>query len=67
MAAMDGVPQMLPIDALPDRLGVSQWTVRTWVRQGRIAYTKVGRRLLVKTEDVAALLEENYRAAARQA
>ncbi len=61
------IPQTMPIDVLAERLGVSPWTVRTWLRQGRIPYFKVGRRLLVKTADVTALLEENYRTAPRQA
>jgi excisionase family DNA binding protein len=59
------IPQTLPIDALAARLGVSPWTVRTWLRQGRVPYFKLGRRVLVKTEDVEALLAANYKPATR--
>jgi len=61
------IPQTLPIDALAERLGVSQWTVRTWLRQGRVPFVKIGRRVLVKTDDVEALLAENYKPATRLA
>jgi excisionase family DNA binding protein len=61
------IPQTLPIDAVADRLGVSGWTVRTWLRQGRIPFVKLGRRVLVKVDDVEALLAKNYQPATRPA
>jgi excisionase family DNA binding protein len=61
------IPQTLPIDAVAERLGVSPWTVRTWLRQGRVPFFKIGRRVLIKAEDVEALLDANYKPATRPA
>jgi len=61
------IPQHLTVEAIADRLGVTHWTVRTWLKQGRVSYTKVGRRLLVRAEDVEALLERNHSPARRPA
>ena len=59
------VPRTVAVDALAERLGVSPWTVRTWLRQGRVPYFKLGRRVLVRLDDVDALLARNYHAATR--
>ena len=64
---IERIPQTLPVDAVAERLGVSGWTVRTWLRQGRIPHFKLGRRVLVKVDDVQALLAQSYRPAARPA
>ncbi len=61
------VPQMLAIQTVAERLGVTHWTVRTWLKQGRLGYTKVGRRLLVRADAVEALLEQNNTPASRPA
>jgi excisionase family DNA binding protein len=61
------IPQTMAIDALAERLGVSAWTVRTWLRQGRVSYFKIGRRVLVRTDDVEALLAKNFKPATRPA
>ncbi|MGH8695715.1 MAG: helix-turn-helix domain-containing protein [Burkholderiales bacterium] len=63
---IERIPQMVPVDAVAARLGVSGWTVRTWLRQGRVPFVKFGRRVLVKTDDVEALLAANYKPATRQ-
>ncbi|HZP39797.1 MAG TPA: helix-turn-helix domain-containing protein [Methylomirabilota bacterium] len=65
MGMQTQIPQTLPIDAVAERLGVSPWTVRTWLRQGRVAHFKLGKRVLVKVEDVESLLSQNYRPAVR--
>lgn len=59
------VTQTMNIDTLAARLDVSPWTVRTWLRQGRVPFLKIGRRVLVRVEDVDALLSSSYRAATR--
>jgi excisionase family DNA binding protein len=53
------------IDALAARLGVSHWTIRAWLREGRVPFIRVGRRILVRVEDLEAFLEANYQPAAR--
>ncbi|HXG02444.1 MAG TPA: excisionase family DNA-binding protein [Candidatus Binatia bacterium] len=59
------IPQTLTVDAVAARLGVSSWTVRTWLRQGRVPFVKLGRRVLVKADDVETLLVQNYKPATR--
>lgn len=61
---MTTIPQTLGVDALAERLGVSGWTVRTWIKQGRIPVYKLGRRLLVPVDAVDALMAKNFRPAA---
>jgi excisionase family DNA binding protein len=61
------ITQTIAVDALAVRLGVSPWTVRTWLRQGRVPFFKIGRRVLIKAEDVEALLDANYKPATRPA
>jgi excisionase family DNA binding protein len=61
------IPGTLTIDQLAARLSVSPWTVRTWIRGGRIPIYRLGRRILVKQDDIAALLEQTYHPATRPA
>jgi excisionase family DNA binding protein len=49
------------IDTIAQRLDVSPWTVRTWLRQGKLPYTKIGRRVLVREKDLAKLLKQHYK------
>ncbi|MFQ5932972.1 MAG: helix-turn-helix domain-containing protein [Nitrospiraceae bacterium] len=44
------------VEGTAERLGVSPHTVRAWIRQGRLPYYKLGRRLVVGAEDVEAFL-----------
>jgi excisionase family DNA binding protein len=62
---IDNIPQTMSIDMLADRLGVSSWTVRTWLRQGRVPFVKLGKRVLVRVDDVEALIAQNTRPATR--
>jgi len=59
------IPQTMSIDGLAERLDVSPWTIRSWVRQGKLASFKVGKRVLVKQSDALALLEKGFKPAAR--
>jgi excisionase family DNA binding protein len=49
-------PSPISIPAAADRLGVSLYTVRAWIRSRRIPHLKLGRRVLVDPRDVEALL-----------
>jgi excisionase family DNA binding protein len=59
----DTLPQAMTIEGIAQRWGLSHWTVRTWIREGRIASFKVGRRILVKVDDIEGLMNESYKPA----
>jgi excisionase family DNA binding protein len=55
----------LTVSEAAEQLGVSRFTVRSWLRQRRLAYLKVGRRIVVDRADVEAFLR-GCRVEARQ-
>jgi excisionase family DNA binding protein len=59
------IAQLISVREVAAQLGVSTWTVRTWLRQGRVPFVKLGRRVLLKSDDVEALLAAHYRPARR--
>jgi len=61
MQVLTEIPRTAPIAAVAERLGVSDWTLRTWIRQGRLPYHKLGRRVLLRLDDVERFLEDNLR------
>ncbi len=38
--------------------GISVWTVRAWLSQGRIKRTKIGRRTMVRESELMRFIEE---------
>jgi excisionase family DNA binding protein len=52
------VPQLLPLQAVAKLLCVSQHTVRSWVRKGRLRPVRLCRRLLFDPADVFSLVAE---------
>jgi excisionase family DNA binding protein len=59
--------ETLSIDAVALRFGVSPWTVRTWIRMGRVPHYKVGRRVLISAADIEKLLAQSYKPVPRPA
>jgi excisionase family DNA binding protein len=59
------ISQTVSIAVVASRLGVSPFTIRAWIRQGRVPCVKLGRRVLLRVEDVEQLLKENYKLARR--
>jgi predicted site-specific integrase-resolvase len=54
-------PDLVPIKDFAERLGVSIWTARSWVYQGRISSCKISRSVLIPTTEVSRLICENLR------
>jgi len=53
------VSPLLVSDDIASLLRVSPWTVRRLIRSGQLRATRVGRRYLVRMEDVAAYLADH--------
>ncbi len=51
--------RLLGLEALEERSGVSRHTWRQWVRQRRLPSVRLGRRLLVSTEDYERFIAAN--------
>jgi excisionase family DNA binding protein len=44
---------------LEERTGISRYTWRAWLREGRLPYVKLGRRVAVQERDLEVFLEAN--------
>ncbi|MBI3245887.1 MAG: helix-turn-helix domain-containing protein [Deltaproteobacteria bacterium] len=49
----------LSVEQTAERLGVSPHTIRAWVREQRIAFYRIGRRILFDEADIQALEEKS--------
>lgn len=52
------VPQLLPLAALAKTLSVSEHTIRSWVRKGKLKPVRICRRLLFDPEEVSRFVRE---------
>ena len=52
-------PELLTIKAAATRLGLSVWTIRKWVQNGKIESNKLGTRRLIPAAEVARLIKES--------
>lgn len=57
----DRVTKLLGFKNLQERTGVSQHTWRRWARQGRVPVVRLGRRVLVREDDLDAMLKQAIR------
>lgn len=48
------------LESAAARLGVSIWTLRAWVQQGKIASNKLGGRRLIPTSEIERLITESH-------
>jgi excisionase family DNA binding protein len=46
---------------IAEKIGVSQRTVDNWMSEGRLSYSKVGRKVLFSETDLEDLLKTNHR------
>ncbi len=55
----EGPRNLLDVRAAAERLGVSPFTVRAWLRQRRLEHVKLGRRVLVPESAIRRFVERN--------
>jgi excisionase family DNA binding protein len=55
---VESIPQLLTLMDLAERLRVSQHTVRSWVRKGKLRPVRICRRLLFHPDEVFRFLAE---------
>jgi excisionase family DNA binding protein len=58
-AKIDGWPApLLQIEDTSAILGLSHWTLRRFVRDGRLRAVRIGRRLMIEASEVERFIEE---------
>ena len=61
MADIDNIPQLLTIDQLAERLGVTERYIRRLVYERRVPYRKLGKLIRFADHEIAAWLETTRR------
>lgn len=56
-----GVEGWLGIRPFADRMGVTVWTARAWIRKGRISSCKPGGKILIPATEIDRLFAEGMR------
>lgn len=54
-------PIALSVDDAEALTGVSKWTWRRWAYSGKVASSKLGKRLLIPTSEIHRLMQEGSR------
>lgn len=54
-------PLMLTIKETANKSGLSEYTIRTWVKQGIIPYLLIGRKYLISWDNFCEFLNSNMR------
>lgn len=52
--------KLTPLPDAADRLGLSVWTLRDWIQNGKIASNKLGRRRLIPVSEIERLIKESH-------
>jgi excisionase family DNA binding protein len=54
-----GIEQLLSVEEAARVLGgISKWTLYTWLSQGRLRRTKVGRRTMIRESELSKVIED---------
>ena len=61
MANIDNIPQLITIDQLADRLGVTERYVRRLVAEKRVPYRKLGKLVRFAEHEIATWLDTTRR------
>ncbi len=51
--------KLVDVKTAAERLGVSSFTVRAWIRQRRLAHAKLGRRVLISEDALERFVAQN--------
>ncbi len=52
--------RLLSIVIVAEHLGVSPWTIRVWIKQGKLGSTKLGTRRLVPQSEVMRFVASSF-------
>jgi excisionase family DNA binding protein len=52
--------RLLSIGMVAEHLGVSPWTIRVWIKQGKLGSAKLGTRRLVPQSEVMRFLASSF-------
>jgi excisionase family DNA binding protein len=55
---LDNVPAFVPVSKLSKKTNVPEETIRGWLRTGRLAYVKIGRRVLIPAGEIKRVILE---------
>jgi excisionase family DNA binding protein len=55
----DGSRNLLDVKGAAERLGVSPFTVRAWLRQRRLEHVRLGRRVLIPQSAIRRFIDMN--------
>ena len=53
------VEQLENIESAAKALSLSPWTVRAYIREGKIRSVRIGRRVLIEASEIRRLIEES--------
>lgn len=59
----DSIPRLIGIRDAATISGLSEWTWRSWIRQGKVTSYKLGSRVMIELTDVQSLIEQGKRLA----
>ena len=57
---MQDQERLTGLEAAATRLGISVWTLRAWVQQGKIASNKLGGRRLIAESEIQRLITQSH-------
>ncbi len=50
---------LLSIDKAAEKLSLSSWTLRLWIRQGKLHPVRLGRRILLEEKELQRFIRDN--------
>ena len=61
---MEAFEELISVEEAARRLGgISKWTVHSWLSQGKLERTKVGRRTMIRASELNKMIKKGGRSA----